>query len=133
MSEITNRGRKLRKNLTSAERLLWNELRDKKLGVKFRRQYPLVYFDKDIRHCFIADFICLDSKIVIEIDGEIHKHRVAYDLERSYIINQLCFDVIRFTNKEVNMNMREVLADIEKHIKKSSLPHAGGEGLGMGA
>jgi len=131
MSEITTRTRKLRKNLTAAEQKLWDAIRNRKLGIKFRRQYPIIYFDKDVRHCFIADFASLEQKIVIELDGKIHDLQKEYDVARSHIINKLGFKVIRFTNENIFSNIETVISELK--VVFCSLPHADGEGLGMGA
>ena len=65
MSQTRERARQLRKNLTDAERLLWRKLRFWQVdGLKFRRQQPLGRY--------IVDFICLEKKLIIEIDGEYH-------------------------------------------------------------
>jgi len=93
--------------------MLWDKIRNKKLGSKFRRQYPIIYFDNAVRHCFIADFACLDKKLVIEIDGRIHDSQKDYDEARSYIINQLGFRVIRFSNESVYSKIESVLSEIK--------------------
>ena len=91
---------------TETEAILWQELRNKKTGYKFRRQHP---FD-----AFIVDFICLSKQLVIEIDGEYHntEEQIASDFERTEIINSLGFEVIRFTNEEVKSNLKNVVETI---------------------
>ena len=116
MSEITKRSRELRKALTTAEKMLWTKLRNKQLGLKFRRQYPIIYFNDTTRCCFIADFACLEKKLVIEVDGEIHNLQKEYDEMRSYIINQLGFTVIRFTNERIYTNIHNVLSEIKLYL-----------------
>ena len=86
----------LRKNLTEAELVLWDKLKQNKLnGYKFKLQHPI--------KLFIADFYCHKAKLVIEIDGKIHstKESKEYDINRSYEFDQLGLKVIRFTNSEV--------------------------------
>lgn len=103
-----------RKNLTSAEELLWNNLRNRKLAnMKFRRQHPI---DK-----FIADFYCHECKLVVEIDGEYHNdvEQQEYDNGRTYELAELDLKVIRFTNQEVLDKMEFVLCEIKKHITGS--------------
>src|SRR5688500_5946222 len=88
--------RDLRKNETSAEDLLWRNLRDRKLdGLKFRRQHPL---DK-----FIADFYCHEKRLVIEVDGSVHDSRDAKESDegRTYELKELGITVLRFRNEEV--------------------------------
>ena len=72
---IKKNARELRSNLTYPEKLLWNELRNRKFeGLKFLRQHPILYKAdfKGINY-FIADFYCHEKKIVIELDGPIHE------------------------------------------------------------
>ena len=100
-------GRELRQELTEAEKLLWNELRNRKLnGLKFRRQHPL---DK-----FIVDFYCNEKKLVIELDGGVHNEKInkEYDEARTAMLAGLNIIVMRFKNEEVINNMKEVLKKI---------------------
>ena len=101
-------GRELRQELTVAEKLLWAELRNRKLnGLKFRRQHPL---DK-----FIVDFYCNEKKLVVELDGGVHDEKInkEYDEARSAMLAGLNIIVLRFKNEEV-MN------DIQNMLKKIS-------------
>lgn len=83
----------LRANQTSAETLLWQELRNRRCGgYKFRRQVPL---DK-----FIVDFFCASHKLIIELDGPTHEGREAYDAERTQILQSLGYHLIRFNNED---------------------------------
>jgi very-short-patch-repair endonuclease len=105
--------RDLRRNDTSAEDLLWRNLRNKKLnGLKFRRQHPL---DK-----FIADFYCHEKKLVIEVDGSVHDSQEAkeYDEGRTYELKELGITIIRFRNEEVLENIGEVLKRIREVIEQ---------------
>lgn len=74
--------------MTDGERLLWSRLRGKLLGVKFRRQHPL--------GTYIADFACLDPKLIVEIDGSQHAQQLAYDRQRDDFFKQQGFGVLRF-------------------------------------
>ena len=67
-TSIYNIAKILRRNMTGAEKRLWEELRNNKLGVKFRRQTPFIFGE----HRYIADFCCYKLKLIIEIDGGIH-------------------------------------------------------------
>lgn len=99
--------RELRQVSTEAEKLLWAELRNRKLnGLKFRRQHPI---DK-----YIADFYCHEKKIVIEVDGVVHdkKENKEYDQARTIELDKLKINVIRFRNDEVINNMERVLQKI---------------------
>jgi len=100
-------GRELRKESTEAEKLLWAELRNRKLnGLKFRRQHPL---DK-----FIVDFYCNEKKLVVELDGDVHDQKVnkEYDEARTAMLAGLNIIVLRFKNEDVINNMKDVLKKI---------------------
>jgi very-short-patch-repair endonuclease len=99
--------RELRQLSTEAEKLLWAELRNKKLkGLKFRRQHPI---DK-----YIVDFYCHENKLVIELDGSVHdrKENKEYDQARTIELRGLKINVIRFRNDEVENNIDKVLEKI---------------------
>jgi len=83
----------LKDNPTEAEKVMWKYLRNKKTGYKIRRQH--------IIDDFITDFVCLSKKVVIEIDGKIHLQQKEYDELRTLRLNELGYEVIRFTNEEV--------------------------------
>ncbi len=83
----------LRKNPTKAEKIIWRYLRNKKTGHKIRRQHII---DR-----YIADFVCLRKKLIIEIDGMIHIKQREYDDFRTIILNELGFKVIRFSNDDI--------------------------------
>lgn len=107
----------LRKTQTDTEDIIWQSLRNRKiLGFKFRRQHPLGKY--------IADFYCFEAKLVIEIDGGIHNQaeNKEYDNGRSFELEELGIIVIRFTNKEVEDNLENVLNSIKKHLQKHLTP-----------
>ncbi len=108
--------RDLRKNLTPAERVLWQELRNRKLlGTKWKRQ--------DTIGQFIADFLCKEHKLIIEVDGGIHETQQEYDRLRTEIINVYGYRVIRFKNEEVLGELSNVSRRISEeivHIPKTS-------------
>jgi very-short-patch-repair endonuclease len=118
---ITDLARQLRRNMTEAERLLWQELRNRKLGgFKFNRQFPVVYREiygkKDF---FILDFYCAEKKIAVELDGPIHDKQKDYDQSRDQILQEVGISVIRYKNEEVKQmerllnNLIEILNSIE--------------------
>ena len=110
-------------NPTEAENFLWNNLRGKKLeGYKFRRQH--------IIDQIIADFVCLKKQLIIEVDGAIHNlpENQISDAERTKILNDLGYKVIRFTNEEIIGNIDEVLVNILSEC--NSLPLGGRAGDG---
>ena len=102
---LMRNGRILRKNMTPAEQRLWKHLRGKQLGgYRFRRQQPL--------GAYILDFICVESKLVIEIDGGQHATQIPYDEARTQYLQNLGFTVIRFWNNEVLQQTEAVLTAI---------------------
>ncbi|MCC8146218.1 MAG: endonuclease domain-containing protein [Bacteroidales bacterium] len=98
----------LRENMTEAEKILWSRLNKNQLGVRFRAQHPI-----DI---FVVDFYCHTYKLIIEIDGEIHRYRKEYDQGRVAELQRLGLTVIRFTNKEIFSNIEKVMEEIMKYI-----------------
>src|SRR5260221_2092451 len=119
--------KKNRKNQTEEERILWEELRNNKLGYKIRRQHAI-----DV---YIADFVCLDKRLAIEIDGDYHKNNKEFDEARTVVLNEEGFQVIRFTNEEVKDKLKSVLTKIKDALDKSpsikqSAPLSPGEGRG---
>ena len=85
--------RENRKDQTFAESALWSKLRHNQLGCRFRRQH--VVSD------YIVDFICIEKKLIIEVDGESHKEQIEYDAERDRILTAMGYDILRVTNEEV--------------------------------
>ena len=98
----------LKNNPTEAEKVIWEYLRNKKTGYKIRRQH--------IIDDFITDFVCLSKKVVIEIDGKIHLQQKEYDELRTARLNELKYDVIRFTNEEVFANAESVALKIKEKL-----------------
>ncbi|MBD0849640.1 DUF559 domain-containing protein [Maribacter arenosus] len=103
-----------KKQTTEAERILWEQLKTKQLGVKFRRQHVI---DE-----FIVDFVCLSKKIVIEVDGAYHNtpSQLEADEIRTKILKDLGYSVIRFKNQEVIGAIDSVLKKIQARL--DSLP-----------
>ena len=99
---MMERARVLRKNATNAENRLWYFIRAKRLkGYKFKRQYIL--------GPYIVDFICLEKRLIIELDGSQHIETVEYDKERTHFLNSKGYRVLRFWNNEVLNNIENVL------------------------
>ncbi len=134
MSEIHNRKylkqfrRDLRNNLTSVEVVLWNHLKGKSLGRKFRRQHSAGNF--------ILDFYCATERIAIELDGAHHftDEGMKYDEERTRYLNSLNIKVIRFENVRVFEDLEGVLKEIRACVNhpdsagaESVPPEAGGK------
>ncbi len=96
--------RELRKNMTNAERLLWNELSNRKLnGYKFLRQHPFIYDSMEIPVKFyVLDFYCHEKKVAVELDGEIHNKNISYDRKREFDIRMFGIRTLRVRNNELN-------------------------------
>lgn len=95
---------------TMAEIRLWECLRAKRLGVKFRRQHVI--------DDYIADIVCLSEKLVIEVDGEYHneEEQQTLDKQRTERLDALGYRVLRFTNDQVLFQIEDVLETIQKHF-----------------
>jgi cyclase len=113
---IFQNARALRDNMTEAEKALWIQLRNKKLGVRFKPQHPI--------YMFIADFYCHSCKLVVEVDGEIHNMQKDYDEARTAEIERFGIKVIRFSNEEILNNIENVINTIKEYItnQKSNSP-----------
>ena len=115
--------RDLRKRQTNAEEIFWQAVRDRKfLGLKFYRQHPLFFDYLGKETFFIADFFCHERQLVVEIDGKIHDYRKDHDELRTFIINMMGIEVIRFRNEEIENNLSEVLARIEQALNSPPGP-----------
>ena len=102
--------RQLRQNMTPAEKVLWEHIRNKSLGHKFRNQHAI--------YKYVVDFYCHELRLFIEVDGSIHTlTEVALnDKDRENNLLSLGLHVIRFTNDEIFNNIERVLNDIKKII-----------------
>jgi very-short-patch-repair endonuclease len=101
---------KLKNNMTAAEIKLWHYLRNKKMGVKFRRQHIIEFY--------ISDFVALSIKLIIEVDGKIHLKQQAKDEERTRRLELLGYKIIRFTNEEVEKNIDVVIKVIKENVEE---------------
>jgi len=102
----------LRISSTQAEKVLWQEIRNKKLGVKFRRQHVI--------ENFIVDFYCHECKLAIEVDGGYHleQNQREYDENRSFNLSEYGITVLRFTNDEVLIDTNKVKLKILEKINE---------------
>lgn len=108
---LTGLARKLRRNSTYAETVLWNRLKAKQIeGIKFRRQQPI--------ESIIVDFVSFEKRIVIEVDGGQHATDKANDLDRDRFLAKSGYRVLRFWNNEVLENVEEVLNVIREACLK---------------
>ena len=111
----TNRNaRDLRRNLTDAERALWRHLRQRQVaGLKFRRQHPIGHY--------ILDFVCLEARLVIELDGGQHADRQGEDHERTAWLEARGYRVLRFWNTDVLGNPEGLLELILRAVAGSGV------------
>ena len=102
--------RQNRREMTESETVLWNALRNEFRGIKFRRQHPI--------GDYIADFLCLKAKLVIEVDGGYHDkpQQQLEDQWRTEFLQQKGYRVIRFTNEEVNTDVKGVISRIKEEL-----------------
>src|SRR4051812_25053481 len=120
MTDRVKFARRLRRNQTDAERVLWFRLRDRRLdGWKFKRQ---VAIDR-----FVVDFFCADGKLIVEIDGGQHEQEKDRDRNRTEILEAMGYLVLRFWNNDVMQNTDGVLETILSTLNQQrSEPDAGG-------
>jgi len=110
--EMHERAKKLRRDMTLAEKILWKELRANKLqGLHFRRQ--------QIIHGYFPDFYCHQHELIVELDGGIHEFQKEYDAEREAYLIALGFRIIRFKNEEIFKDLQSVLLKIVKECKST--------------
>jgi very-short-patch-repair endonuclease len=102
--------RTLRKRSTEAEKLLWSRLRGRRFeGIKFKRQAPIANY--------VVDFVALDLKLIIEVDGGQHDMRATQDAERTRILEEWGYHVVRFWNNDVLGNIDGVLEAILQELQ----------------
>ena len=116
--------RDLRKNMTHAEKLLWEKLRRKQLGVKIRRQQVI--------KGFIVDFFCEKAKLVIEVDGSIHdtSAQKKIDEHRREVFEQRGLKEIRFRNEQIEENIDKVISTIREFLPPLTAGEEGVRGRG---
>ncbi|MGV8915228.1 MAG: DUF559 domain-containing protein, partial [Kaistella sp.] len=121
---LLQHAKSMRKDSTEAEGFLWQALRNRNLNDKFRRQHLI--------EDYIVDFVCLEKKLVVEVDGEYHneqEQKEADDLRTQYL-EFYGFKVIRFSNIEVEKEIKSVLEKIKLELESQSNSLSQGEGRG---
>lgn len=108
---LLKHAKEMRKQPTAVEKLLWQNLRNRKLnGYKFRRQHPVLFF--------IPDFVCLEKKLIVELDGAVHTdvdHAKA-DFFRACVLAEHGYSIIRFWNSEIEKNQIAALEKISSRL-----------------
>ena len=102
--------RQLRKNSTLAETLLWQNIKNRALGVQFHRQVPMLEY--------IVDFYCHELQLAIEIDGDSRKFKYEYDVERQGLLEKQGVDFIRFSDSDVKKNMFSVELSLKEKVRE---------------
>ena len=106
------RARNLRNNPTPQEKILWSYLKNKNLnGLKFRRQYPIGKY--------IVDFVCIELKLIIELDGGQHNEdkNIIYHSERTKFLESNGYNVVRFWNNDIDNNIEGVYEKLLELVK----------------
>ena len=111
--EKLQRAKELRREMTPAEKLLWQEVRAKKLGVRFRRQQVI--------QGFIVDFYCHKAALVVEVDGDIHDLQQEEDAGREKALNELGLRIVRVGNDEVVRELSTVVRKIREIVSMQIL------------
>ena len=111
-----NRARSLRKSFTDAELRLWQLLRSRNLKkFKFRRQHPI--------GSYTVDFVCLERRLVIEVDGGQHQQQTRYDSKRTAGLESAGYRVLRFWDNDVLMRTDDVMQAIDLALHGSPHPN----------
>lgn len=109
--------RNMRKNMTESESILWEELKLRKMRYKFLRQKPIYLYTESswLDRYVIPDFCCLELKLIIEIDWNIHDLEEIYllDLEKEELLKQKWFKVLRIKNDEIKSDLEGVMGRIK--------------------
>jgi very-short-patch-repair endonuclease len=121
--EMHERAKKLRREMTPSEEILWKELRTNKLnGLHFRRQ--------QIIDGYFADFYCHEPALIVEVDGGIHEIQEEYDAEREAHLIARGFRILRFKNEDIFKNLPAVLKKIVEACSLADSPFPTGKGAG---
>lgn len=103
--DANKKAKQLRRDQTDAEKMLWGKLRDRRLkGYKFRRQVPI--------GPYIADFVCMEVRLIVEVDDGQHVDQVARDQEREKFLRGESYKTVRYWNNEVLGNLDGVLTTL---------------------
>jgi very-short-patch-repair endonuclease len=114
--DLTDLARRLRRDQTTPERLLWRRLRSGSVGAKFRRQVPIANY--------VVDFLCLRAGLVVEVDGDTHAgdEAEAEDRLRTRALKAHGLRVVRFSNHQIMEDLQGVLGEILTELSTPSPP-----------
>ncbi len=110
--DLKTHARQMRHMPTSAEDILWQKLRNRQIQkAKFRRQHAI--------DAFIVDFVCIESRLIVEVDGEIHDEmdQKLYDIDRQAKLESLGFCIIRVSNQQIFTQLETVVALIDATLE----------------
>ena len=116
-SQTVQTARRLRRQLTDAEQVLWSALRDSRMqGIKFRRQHPF--------GPYVLDFFCVNAQLAVELDGGIHDQpeQKDYDAERTAFLEANGLRVLRFRNEEIADKLDDVMRAILEAASPTPCP-----------
>jgi len=117
IKEIT---RKLRKNMTESEVILWSFIKWWKLWVKFLRQKPIYVFTENtwLDRYIIPDFYCYDKRLILEIDWSIHNLKEVYELDiyKENLLKNMWFKIIRIKNEDIKNDINSVINIIKSNL-----------------
>lgn len=115
---MLTRAKALRSQQTDAEQRLWYHLRAHRfMGLKFKRQKPVGRY--------IVDFVCLEHRLIVELDGGQHAEQIAYDQDRDEWLRGQGYTVLRFWNNDVMQNLEGVLEQIRLALSPNPSPTSG--------
>lgn len=106
------RRKQLRKDSTDSEQIIWEKIRNKKLGYKFFRQYSV--------EGYVVDFYCAQKRLAIEIDGKIHQFTKVYDNFKTRYLEGYGIKTVRFSNEIVNTKIDDVIKSIRDILASPS-------------
>jgi adenine-specific DNA-methyltransferase len=112
-AKMIDAARRLRKEATPTEAILWDSVRRGQLGVKFRRQVPV--------GPFVVDFMCPEARLIVEVDGPIHESQRDADQDRQALLETLGLRFVRFTTDEIEHHLPEVMTKIRAALNSENV------------
>lgn len=107
--------RRMRHTPVAAEKIFWSEVRNRNLaGYKFKRQHPIA--------TYIADFVCLEAKLIVELDGPFHALKRKHDKRRDEALRQHGFTTLRIRNEDLAADLLGTLQLVKHYLVNAPLP-----------